>query len=224
MFSNNWRFRCDEKSNSCLSDTNSKILLISKPIVVKIVCCNIYLLLFYPFTTAFTLTNSLFNHQLLHSGAVVPPTHPTPREMCRCWRRSEWWIFKLSVIVPASLPIPPSDPNLMRQNLFSQPPRPHLLLPPRLHVVVHHPSIFSCLSLSYNPQQLSWFIKDRAAPNTYLRHPTHPPPRNQHILPTSESATNSNQFQVLCNYKSEYFSLKRWNVEVWGWGGGNKGV
>ncbi len=53
-----------------------------------------------------------------------------------------------------------SDPNLMRQDSFSLSPPTHAHthtsshLPPPLSAiagVVHHPSIFSCLSLSYNP-------------------------------------------------------------------------
>lgn len=52
-----------------------------------------------------------------------------------------------------------SDPNLMRQDSFSPSPRAHHLLQPALPLaalagVMHHPSIFSCLSLSYNPRKL----------------------------------------------------------------------
>lgn len=114
-----------------------------------------------------------------------------------------------------------SDPNLMRQDSFSLSPPTHActhtssrLLLPAIAGVVHHPSIFSCLSLSYNPWKLPWSIKDwvvvlegKHTPASRQHHPpSSPPPPSLPPPYVCVWATNRYQFQIFRHYWSEYSS------------------
>lgn len=114
-----------------------------------------------------------------------------------------------------------SDPNLMRQDSFSLSPpthtHTHLVLPPLPAIagVVHHPSIFSCLSLSYNPWKLPWSIKDWVVVLEGKHTPLLPTFSSLHT-PTNAQVTTSkhvcvcvwatNLSQVFRHYWSEYSS------------------
>lgn len=115
-----------------------------------------------------------------------------------------------------------SDPNLMRQDSFSLSPptqaRTHLLPPPFPAVagVVHHPSIFSCLSLSYNPWKLPWSIKDWAV----VLEGKHTPTPTNTILPPAPSAPAYHlqvcvcvcEQQIVTNFKS--FAITGANIPL----------
>lgn len=108
-----------------------------------------------------------------------------------------------------------SDPNLMRQDSFSLSPpthtRTHLVLPPLPAIagVVHHPSIFSCLSLSYNPWKLPCSIKDwvvvlegKHTPTSCQHHPLSIPPPTPRLLPPSNVCVCVCEQQIVPNSKS----------------------